>query len=197
MPPLPVSYNNQLKAEYQHLFDTCVVHPNRLILADQKAKAIHANKARYEKIGAPFNVPWYVVGLIHHMECGLSFAKHLHNGDPLTARTKLVPPGRPVIGKPPFTFEESAADALKLKWAGWKDWSIPGILYKLECYNGLGYRQYHPHVKSPYLWSFTNHYIKGKYVADGKWSETTVSLQLGIAAILRRMVQLDMIDLPS
>jgi len=29
----------------------------------------------------------------------------------------------------------------------WGEWDISGILYKLEEYNGWGYRQYHPHVK--------------------------------------------------
>ncbi len=114
----------------------------------------------------------------------------MHNGDPLTARTKNVPAGRPVNCNPPFTWEESATDALMYqKIDKWKDWSLPGLLYKLEEYNGWGYRISHPHVLSPYLWSYSNHYTKGKYVADGTWSETAVSKQCGVAVLLRRLAE--------
>ena len=60
-------------------------------------------------------MPWYVVGLIHTMESSGNFAAHLHNGDPLSARTTHVPAGRPKAGAPPFTWEESATDALTMQ----------------------------------------------------------------------------------
>jgi len=34
------------------------------------------------------------------MECGLDFTRHLHNGDPLIARTVRAPAGRLVDGRP-------------------------------------------------------------------------------------------------
>lgn len=183
----PVVYNADLKAEYTNLFNTCRVRPERTMMADSIVNRICLSKDRYSAIAEQIGCPWYIVGLIHSLECGLDFKKHLHNGDPLTARTTHVPSGRPVTGDPPFTFDASAIDALRLlKFNQWKDWSVAGVLWKLECYNGLGYRQYHPQVKSPYLWSFTNHYIKGKYVADGRFDANAVSQQLGIAAILKR-----------
>ncbi|MEX5684106.1 alpha/beta hydrolase [Pseudomonas silesiensis] len=40
------------------------------------------------------------------------------------------------------------------------DWSLPGTLFQLELFNGVGYRFYHPHVLKPYLWSYYNHYKK-------------------------------------
>jgi hypothetical protein len=64
----------------------------------------------------------------------------------------------------------------------------------LERYNGWGYRLYHPHVLSPYLWSGSNHYTSGRYVADGTWSETAVSQQIGAAVILRRMAECESIS---
>jgi lysozyme family protein len=39
-------------------------------------------------------VPWYVIAVIHNMECGLDFTEHLHNGDPLACRTINDPPKR-------------------------------------------------------------------------------------------------------
>jgi lysozyme family protein len=56
-------------------------------------------------------------------------------------------------------------------------------LYRLEAYNGLGYRSYG--VASPYLWSFSNHYDRGKFVSDGKWSSTARSQQCGAAVMLK------------
>ena len=64
------------------------------------------------------------------------------------------------------------------------------MLYKLEAYNGWGYRDHHPDVNSPYLWSFSNHYKSGKYVADGTFSATAVSAQCGAAVLLKRLTQL-------
>ena len=113
---------------------------------------------------------------------------HLHNGDPLTARTVHVPKGRPENGSPPFTWEESAADALDYdKLTNNSNWTVAGIAYAIEGYNGWGYRNYHSDVKSPYLWSFSNLYIQGKYTEDGKWSQTTVSDQCGAMVLLKVM----------
>lgn len=79
-------------------------------------------------------------------------------------------------------------DALKFKDLDeWGDWSLPGTLYQLERYNGWGYRRNHPEVKSPYLWSFCQHYTRGKYVSDKKFSKTAVSGQCGAAVLLRRL----------
>lgn len=182
-----------LREEYIKLFNTCEVLEKKLQIVDDVICNIFAGRLKYSKVAEGFtDMPWYFIGLIHNMECGGNFNKHLHNGDPLTAKTKRIPSGRPL--EPPwnnqriYTWEQSAIDALKMKKLdGWANWSISGMLYQLEKYNGFGYRIYHPHVKTPYLWSFTNHYIRGKYVADGMWSETAVSGQVGCAAVLKRM----------
>lgn len=141
-------------------------------------------------------VPWYFLACVHYMECSFSFKKHLHNGDPLTGYTVHVPAHRPKVGHPPpFTFEESAVDAIKLmKYDQVTNWSLPYILLKLEGYNGFGYNR--KGVKSPYLWSFSNHYIKGKYVADGKFDADAVSSQMGAAVILKRMEDRALISIP-
>jgi lysozyme family protein len=171
---------------YNLLYQSLLIRPARRAAVDQMVRRISSNKARYQKVAKALGMPWYVVGIIHSLEAGGDFTKHLHNGDPLTARTTHVPAGRPKRGKPPFRWEASAIDALS-GFRGWKDWSLPGTLYKLEGYNGFGYRDHHPKVPSPYLWSFSNHYTKGKYVADGKFSPTAVSQQVGAAVLLKRL----------
>ena len=68
----------------------------------------------------------------------------------------------------------------------WHDWSVTGALDRWERYNGLGYRKFN--INSPYLWSYTNQYSKGKFVADGKFDANAVSAQCGAAAMLRELV---------
>lgn len=196
-----------LRAEYQHLYDTMVarwednhedepgleaIYKGLRVELIGVVRAIKANKARYQQISARAggNIPWQFIALIHNLECGLSFNKHLHNGDPLTRRTVLVPAGRPRTGNGPFTFEESAVDALTMPGKAYHlatDWSLPATLHRLEGYNGFGYRRHHPETLSPYLWSGSNHYTRGKYVADGVWSASAVSKQLGTALILKAL----------
>jgi lysozyme family protein len=183
----------QLRQEYQRLFDTCKINQNKVGIVKDTTDKIRLYKHRYDAVSDELGIPWYFIAAIHNMEGSLNFNRHLHNGDPLIARTKHVPFGRPVHGNPPFSWEESAIDALKLmNLHKWDDWTIPGMLYKLELYNGWGYRKKHRNVLTPYLWSFTNHYTKGKYVADGRWSDEAVSNQCGAAIIIKHFyVDLD------
>jgi len=185
-----INLTDALRKEYETLFHYCRIRPGNEKAVNDMIDKLKANKNRYLGVSIPLGIPWGFIAVIHNMESGLNFTKHLHNGDPLTARTKQVPAGRPLKGNPPFTWEESAMDALSMKGLGaGTDWSLAGTLYQLENYNGWGYRLYHAHVKSPYLWSFSNHYNSGKYVADGTWSDTAVSKQCGAAVLLRRMAE--------
>jgi len=186
-----VVFTPTLRDEYQRLFDTCQIRLERLQEVESLIKNITQNRNRYHAVGDPLEIPWYFIGVIHCLEASLNFNKHLHNGDPLTARTVQIPIGRPKDGQPPFTWEESATDALQIKKLDQvTDWSLPETLYRLEAYNGFGYRAFHSEVLSPYLWSFSNHYTKGKYVADGTFSLTAASKQCGTAVLLRRMAEI-------
>ncbi len=94
-----------------------------------------------------------------------------------------VPAGRPLtFGPPPFTWAESAIDALSETWRP-DDWSIAGILEFLERYNGLGYQKYD--ILSPYLWDFTNHYQKGLFVSDGRFDPEKIEFRAGAVSILK------------
>lgn len=181
-----------LADEYTELWRRMTIRPQRLPDVGAAAKMVLAGKAQYQEVEAATKVPWYVIGTIHKMECNCSFQKHLHNGDPLTQRTRLVPAGRPRSGNPPFAWDDSAEDALNMKGLGRiESWPVERICYELERYNGWGYRNYHPQTLSPYLWSYTTNYARGKYIADGKWSASAVSAQSGAMAILRALADLD------
>lgn len=165
--------------------DLSILKPKQTIT---EANVLVRPRARYEGVGLSLNIPWVFIALVHAMECDQSFAHHLHNGDPLKARTVRVPAGRPKEGKPPFKWEVSARDALMFEELHrWTDWTIAGILYQLESFNGMGYRRYHPGVPSPYLWAGCNHERPGLYVKDGKFDKTARSSQIGAAVLLKHL----------
>ncbi len=173
-----------LRQEYQDCFDRCEVRPESAGNVAYYVKRLRHGQPNYQLVEQQIGVPWMFVGIIHGMECGFNFAAHLHNGDKLTARTVNVPKGRPAGGQPPFTWLESALDALRLKKLdSVTDWSVPHMLYLLEGYNGFGYRR--RALATPYLWSFSNIYQAGKFVADGKFDPAAVSKQCGAALMLK------------
>jgi lysozyme family protein len=182
--PAAVITGDTTNPDFQKLWDTCEIKLEKMSAAQYLAAIINKNKDRYTTISSATKVPWQIIGVIHLMESNCNFKCHLHNGDPLTARTVQVPADRPKTGNPPFTFEESAIDALGYDRADQvKEWGIVSSLRFMEAYNGLGYRS--KGIYSPYLWSYTNHYVCGKYIADGVWSKTAVSDQCGVVPVLK------------
>lgn len=179
----------ELKPGYQSLFGSCEIRSERLDDVNRIVDRILKNESRYRITQAKTGVPWSVIALIHSLESDLNFSTHLHNGDPLTDKTTHVPIGRPP-GNPPFTWEDSAADALQSHGLTiWQDWSIPGVLFKLEKFNGMGYRNLDVPIPTPYLWSFSNHYSKGKFVRDSRFDATAVSQQCGAAVLLKTLLK--------
>ncbi len=188
-----------LAAEYATLFDAAKTAPAHAAEVDRLASAIAGNRQRYEDTVQGLSVPWWLVGLIHAMECTEfpRFSQHLHNGDSLRRRTVQVPAGRPVRGEPPFTFGESARDALEydgLTKIAAEDWTLERALYCLESFNGWGSRWRGVHT--PYLWSYTQHYAGGKFVADHVWDKNAVSDQAGAAAVLARLMEITELEIP-
>jgi len=181
--------------EYRGLFDTLEIHANRANAVDKLCARALALVPVYDPVSSSTGVPWYFIAAVHLRESTFRIA-HLHNGDPLSARTLHVPAGRPKTPEPPYTFEQSAEDALRLKKLHlWQDWSLTGTLYQLERYNGLGYRRLGK--PSPYLWSFSQHYQHGKFIADGQYSDSAVDAQCGTATFLRRLVELQQFNFPD
>lgn len=179
-----MQYSKQLADNYQTLWDTLAIKPQHLLAAQTIASKILTYKDKYQAVEDKTTVPWPFIAVIHSRESDLNFKTHLHNGDPLTSRTHHVPKGRPIDGHPPFTWEASAEDALRLEgFATLGSWDIPHYLFRLESYNGWGYRNHG--VPSPYLWNFTNHYSSGKYMRDGFLDPHFVDEQCGAAALLR------------
>lgn len=179
--------NKSKTMTYSEMYLEAQISPGKLGELRVICDRIKQNKARYEAVAKDVgDIPWWFVAVIHQMEGGGSFSTHLHNGDPLTARTIQVPKGRPLAGCPPFTWEESAVDAMKLmRYDKVTGWDIETSLNRLEKYNGLGYKK--RGVPSPYLWSYTQFYKSGKFVADGKYDPSAVSKQAGCVSIMKSL----------
>lgn len=176
-----------LRDEYMQLYNSAAIRPDYADTVSWHLTMLRKYQARYASVSKSTGVPWYFIGVVHALESSFNFRAHLHNGDfPLSSRTRQVPSGRPTKWLPPSDWESSANDALRvLGFTGEADWSLPHTLFRLEAYNGFGYRNYG--VATPYLWSFSTNYERGKYVADNKWSTTAKSQQCGAAVMLKAL----------
>lgn len=152
------------------------------------ARRLVTSKSRYQSVEAKTSVPWFIVAVIHERESGADFSRSLAQGDPWNRKSTHVPAGRG-----PFnSWEEAAIDALVAcppYAARNADWGIGGALTLLERYNGLGYAN--RGIPSPYIWSGTDQYQRGKYIADGVFSATAVDKQLGCAGLILAMQAID------
>ena len=165
------------------------VNPRHALALDRLVSLYLRHAPVYARIAAmrENGVPAPVVFAFHYRESDNDFRAHPHEGSPLTHRTRYVPAGRIPGVPPPYTFLQSAEDA----YYGYehlekRDWQQLGeALQAIESFNGLGYqRKGRP---SPYVWSGSNQYERGKYVADGRYDPTFIDRQLGVAAILLRL----------
>lgn len=190
---MPQDYSN-LAPEYTKMFLECQIreksdkeHPVAMSQVADFALRLLKGATKYQDAAQETKIPWYVIGLIHGLEGDFDFSTHLHNGDSLQHKTVNVPRGRP-DGTPPFTWKESSVDALNYdNFTSWHDWTVAGILFKIESYNGWGYRRHE--INSPYLWSGSLFYDRGKYSSDGIYDKNLVSKQAGAAVALKYLTQ--------
>ncbi|MGC6493604.1 MAG: peptidoglycan-binding domain-containing protein [Myxococcota bacterium] len=153
---------------------------------DAFTESWQANRSRYESVASAAGVPAELVAAIHFRESSGNFNTYLHNGEPLGKVTTLVPAGIYFEN-----WEEAAVDALE-RFAWLRDATkmdaetrdLAAMATFAEHFNGLGYRDYRGH-QSPYVYSGTTAYERGKYVADGQYSGSTVDSQLGVIPMVR------------
>lgn len=164
------------------------VTPNLIPLVDGISHRLVSAKARYQTVEAKTEVPWAVIAVIHERESSQSWLGSLAQGDPFNRPSIHVPRGR----GPFASWEDAAIDALvncPPHLGNWHDWSIGGALCSFDGYNGEGY--WDMGLPSPYIWSYTNQYHCGKYIADGHFDPSAIDHQIGCAALLGRMTLID------
>lgn len=171
---------------YAKQWDEMHLIASRQAEINQAAKRLFSNKARYAKVEATTGVPWYLIAALHYRESDANFNTYLGNGDPLSYRTTHVPRGR----GPFSSWESGAIDALRLDGLSRViDWRLEKDIFYAELFNGWGY--HNRGLPSPYIWGGTSIQKAGKYVADGQWSSTAWDKQLGVAAIIRGLMNID------
>ncbi len=189
---------NDIKGDYRRLFESCTIRDkHRSTVSWYMSKLLNEGyQARWYKVAQEICCPWYFVAIIHAMEAAFNFRSHLHNGDSLRQRTRRIPRNRPAVWNPPNDWQTSAVDALRYDgFQDLTDWSLERMLYRWESYNG--FRSRRNGINTPYLWSFSNHYAKGKFVADNVWDSNAVSKQCGAAVLLRVLVDRKLIRLEA
>jgi len=177
---LHAEHTYQAHQDYADKFASMAIDDVSKARAGIVAKRISENRPVYEKVQARTNVPWQVIAVIHYRESDLALDCYLGNGQPLNRKTTETPKGRG-----PFkTFEDGAVDALTLDGLeNVSSWAIGPTLYALERFNGLGYQR--RGLPSPYVWSGSNVYKVGKFVADGRFDPHVIDKQLGCAVLLK------------
>jgi lysozyme family protein len=187
-----------IRDDYLALFKSCTVraqHASDVMWCVGKLSDAD-NRQQYNRVAQEACAPWYFIGIIHAMEASFDFRTHLHNGDSLKGKTVQVPRGRPPVWDPPNDWVSSAIDAITFdQFADQPDWSLARTLYNWEGYNG--WRSRGKGINTPYLWSFSNHYSKGKFVADNVWDPNAVSRQCGAAVMLKALVEAGLVVLPA
>jgi lysozyme family protein len=192
-----------IKADRIHEFDRTAA---RLCAQDAKP--------RYEGVTARLTeggfqpVPWWFIAIVSEREYGgpPRWDRQLGQGDPLHQVSHNDPAGRgPFLDHPGDTTPGNDAwtrcclDALidcAPHAAKWTDWSPGGTLTIWEEYNGLGYAA--RGVPSAYVWSGSDQYESGKFIADHVYRRGVVDVQEGCAPLLSRMMALDpSIQLPE
>lgn len=185
MPPTA----EQTKKGYAKLWDEA--DPTEPVRAAKVADDILKVKDMCVKVEQKIGMPWIMVAAIWMRESSLNKTAHMHNGDSLQDFTHRVPAGRPKVGHgPPFTWEESTADAFEMKKFGALKgtWTVELMLYGSEGFNGWGYLD---KGNSPYVWSWTDEYHGGKYTRDHFYDPTVWDKQPGVAAIFKALALKD------
>lgn len=202
----------QLNLERWHRCEILPARKAEVMKTAQRLSAPDA-KARYQgvsdrlaeiavKDSAIVAVPWWLIAIISEREYGgpPHWDRQLGQGDPLNQPSRHVPRGmgpylnHPDDKTPGFDAWTRCCVDVLINSAPFvakrPDQSIGGTLVTTVLFNGTGYEDFH-HEASPYDWGATNIEQWGKYVADGRFDPHVWDTQLGCAAMLKGMMELD------
>ena len=138
-------------------------------------------------------VPPELICAIHERESGCNFDTYLQNGDPLGKPTVHFPQNIPVY----YNFVDSAVAAIEEQFKGYpydQELYVKGnsintmskITKMANRYNGVS-----KHVSS-YVWSGSEKYQGGMYVADFKYDATKTDERPGVYALVSGLMNVDL-----
>lgn len=177
-----------MKIDYKDLWLSAIIDPIHKPHIASIASICLGYWSLYTAVKDACGIPEYVTACLDYRESDFDHTCYLANGDPLfnsdgvLMKTIHAPKG---LG-PCKSWVDAAV--LSLQDSGLtnnKDWSIAETLFQIESYNGLGYQD--RDIYSPYLWSGTNLYKSGKYIADYVFDPNVVDKQMGCVPILRAL----------
>jgi len=177
-----------LLPEYVKLLSTMTV--TRAADVDRTARKLidSLHLPRYQAVQDANGVPILFTAPTDERESGANPRCGLGQGDPWAQVSTHVPKGQgPFKSWSDATIFYEHFDHVDDVSVG--GWSWPYLCWKEEAWNGFGPRAHGIHTG--YLWGGSQHYQKGKYVADGVWDPNHVDAQLGVIPIARRMAELD------
>lgn len=174
------------RLETLNKWNAALLNPPTLKQVEANAGVILKDKAIfYDRVAVTTGVPWWLIGCFDMREESFDHTKNLCNGDSLKYPTTDVPRG---VG--PFaTWGEGAIFAMHYDRLAAKD--VIGWIIEAERFNGEGYHKHSDPAApqspepSPYLWSFTSVYTRGKYAADGAWNPALVDQQVGVVSVIK------------
>lgn len=188
----------RFNAQYAYFWSICQVKPEWLPIAQREANWALKHRARFLAVTRQTGVPWFVVAGLNKMEMGTNFDGSLLNGDPWNRETERYPRGHGPWG----SWEEAAVYAIRHEAKGWNfdlskwKWDLAGCFFYMNAWNGFLHATDEgagiiPKYASPYIYSGTPFYAKGKRVEkrgwDGKYhgsfDKDLVSQQLGVMAL--------------
>ncbi len=179
-----------LAAEYDGLLGAMAIDPKRAPELKARGRMILARAESHDwnAVTAATGVPklWGLASF--ERESSSDYSRSPAQGDPWRQVSTHVPRG---LG-PYKGWAEAAIAAYRLDnldKVGAANWTWARACYEGELFNGFGYRAHNIH--SPYLWSWTNIYTRGKFVADGKFNPHQKDQQCGIAPLMLTLQQLD------
>lgn len=175
-------------ADYRNEYN--LIQISRPAGVEAAARKILSLKSRYQAVEKLTGVPWFFIGVLHMRENSNNFDGCLANGDKCIGNNRKTynePRGR----GPWPTWEASAVWALQYDGlTKVTDWSDPGVwCFEAEKFNGEGYHAIRK--PSPYVWAGTQWYSRGKYVRDGVYDPSEIDVQIGCAAVIHRVRELD------
>ena len=161
-------------------------------LSQEQANSLEAfldnwnnNRDIYEQTSQLTNVPAELIAAIHWRESTGDFGACLHNGADI-GNTIDTHEGPKVF----YSWQDSAIDALT-NYGGNPDDIIENDFQSYcdyaEHYNGMGYSLYQ-NMNSPYVWAGTDKYTNGKYVQDGHFDPNAKDKQIGVAVMLKALL---------
>jgi lysozyme family protein len=181
-----------LAPEYATLLAAMQIDPTRENeLAERAAvllKLADRHRDEWAEVNARTGVPrlWGIASF--ERESSSDYSRSPAQGDRWDSVSVHVPKG---LG-PYADWGDSCVAAYcidKLNEVGASSWTWTRACYEGELYNGFGPRAHGRHTG--YLWSWTNIYTAGKYVADGKWDPDVRDQQCGMVPMMAALLHLD------